>query len=682
MAIKNTLNPVLTTMHDRFKQYDSVMNETVKNQVEDFKFLAGDSQNNYQWPSNVLSLRNTGGLDPTQTRPTLTINRLPQHHAQVANDIRQNRPAGKVIPVDDKADPEVAEIYTMLVRWIETNSNADEATDTMVDHVVACGQGFQRLVTDWLDDDGFQQTIKIKRIRNRFSVRYDPLSQSVVSDDCTWWSISEQMTIRDYEKQYPKACKASDIESMSTSDNGLIGWVSDDVIRIAEYVYKEPKSVVLNRYPSGEVAEQGTSQDLQLLKTEGNPIRARNATRDVWKWVKTNGYEILEETVWPGKFSGLIMAVGNEFEIAGKMIYKGIVRNAMDAQRMYNYWVSSEAEMLALQPKAPWVGYEGQFDGQEEKWKTANVQAHAYLEANPDATDAEGRPLPLPQRVAPPPVPVGLIQAKAGASEDIKAATGQYNAALGQTSNERSAKAIVARDRQSETANFHIVDNVSKAIRYRTRQLIDLIPRVFDTAQVIQIIGEDQQVKTVEIDPSQQQAVMDKQNHLGEVIGKVYNLNIGTYDVVPTSGPSYATRRQEALESMSRVLETKPELWQVVGDLFAKNMDWPGAQEFAKRIRKTIPPEILDDNSNPALTKATQTIQEMAKQIEMLHDMLKQAATGIEQQKVNIDAFKAESERLRDLESRLNPEQIQSVVRELLIEIGQPGIATSEGDSA
>jgi hypothetical protein len=66
------------------------------------------------------------------------------------------------------------------------------------------------------------------------------------------------------------------------------------------------------------------------------------------KWCKTNGYEVLDERDWAGKYIPVIRVIGNEFEIDGRMYVSGLVRNAKDAQRMYNYWVSQEAEMLAL----------------------------------------------------------------------------------------------------------------------------------------------------------------------------------------------------------------------------------------------------------------------------------------------------------------------------------------------
>jgi hypothetical protein len=208
-------------------------------------------------------------------------------------------------------------------------------------------------------------------------------------------------------------------------------------------------------------------------------------------WCKTNGYEMLEENEWAGKWIPVIRVVGNEYEVEGRLFVSGLIRNAKDAQRMYNYWVSAETEMLALAPKAPFIGYGGQFEGYENQWKTANVNNWPYLEVNPDVTDGQGSVLPLPQRAAPPMVQSGLIQAKAGASDDIKSTTGQYDSSLGARSNERSGRAILAREHQSDVGTYHYVDNLARAIRYTTRQIVDMIPKIYDTQRVARIIGVD-----------------------------------------------------------------------------------------------------------------------------------------------------------------------------------------------
>ena len=400
------------------------------------------------------------------------------------------------------------------------------------------------------------------------------------------------------------------------------------------------------------------------------PVRTRDVDVRKIKWIKTNGYEVLEEADWPGKWIPVVRVVGNEFEIEGRIFLSGLVRNAKDAQRMYNYWVSQEAEMLALAPKAPFIGYAGQFEGYEHQWKTANTTNWPYLEVNPDVSDGQGGVLPLPQRAQPPLPQTGLIQAKLGASDDIKATTGQYDSSLGATSNERSGRAILARERQGDTGTYHFVDNYGRAIRYVTRQLVDLIPKIYDTQRIARIVGMDGKTKTVKIDPTQPEPVRKIQDENGIVLEKIYNPSVGKYDVAVTTGPSYYTKRQEAMAAMGEILQANPELWAVAGDLFVKNMDWPGAQEIAERLAKTIDPKLLEDSDDsPALQAAQQQIQAMAAEMEQMFNMLQNVNQSIEVRDVEVKeamariaAFKAETDRLKAMEPSLNEQQVQDIV--------------------
>jgi hypothetical protein len=364
--------------------------------------------------------------------------------------------------------------------------------------------------------------------------------------------------------------------------------------------------------------------------------------------------------------------MGNEFEVEGNLYYSGIVRNAKDAQRMYNYWVSQEAEMLALAPKAPFVGYGGQFEGYEEKWKTANVQNWPYLEVNPDVTDGEGRVLPLPQRAQPPMASSGLLQAKAGASEDIKSSTGQYDASLGMHSNERSGKAILARQKEGDTGTFHYMDNTARAVRYVTRQLIDIIPKIYDTERVARIIGEDGEVENVKFNPDQPEAVrkVEDPTRPGVVTETIYNPSVGIYDAIAATGPGYATKREQSMEAMAQILQGNPELWAVAGDLFVKNMDWPGADQLAARLAKTVDPKLMaEEDTSPAFQAAQQQIQEMGQQLDQMHQMMQNVMQSeevrtneIKEFEAQIKAYSAETQRMAALQANMSPDQIQDIV--------------------
>jgi hypothetical protein len=121
---------------------------------------------------------------------------------------------------------------------------------------------------------------------------------------------------------------------------------------------------------------------------------------------------------------------------------------------------------------------------------------------------------------------------------------------------------------------------------------------------------------------------------------------------------------------MAQLLQGNPQLWSIAGDLFVKNMDWPGAQEMAQRFAKTIDPKLMEDNDKPpALQAAEQQIQQMGQEMEQMHQMIKNVGKSIEVQEqerkdfqAQIKAFDAETKRISIVQASMSPEQIQDIV--------------------
>jgi hypothetical protein len=671
---KKSASDILATARARLDLAVSALAESREDEIDDLRFYAGSPDNHWQWPADVLATRGAVQGQTINARPCLTINKLPQHVRQVTNDQRQNRPGAKVIPVDDNADVEVADIFNGMIRHIEYISDADVAYDTACENQVSYGEGYLRLLTEYCEDNTFDQDIKIGRVRNSFSVYMDPTIQDPTGADAKWCFVTEDVTKAEFERMYPDASPITTLQSLGVGDQSISNWLNEDTIRIADYYYIDFDRTTLNLYPGNATAFEGTPEDKQLRAIYGKPKKSRESDRPKVKYCKINGYEILEEREWAGKYIPVIRIVGNEFEVDGRLYVSGLVRNAKDAQRMYNYWVSQEAEMLALAPKAPFIGYGGQFEGYENQWKTANTTNWPYLEVNPDVTDGQGNPVPLPQRAAPPMVQSGIIHAKQGAADDIKATTGQYDSSLGAQSNERSGKAILAREKQADTGTYHYVDNLSRAVRYVTRQLVDLIPKIYDTERVARIVGIDGEVSMVKMNPQQPEAVKEVRDQNGFVVEKIYNPTVGIYDVCVTTGPGYMTKRQEALDAMSMLLQSNPDLWKVAGDLFIKNMDWPGAQEMAARFARIIDPKVMEgEDQSPEMQAAKQQIDMLTKELNNVVGMLERVEQSIEAQEVQIKAYDAETKRISAVQAGLTPEQIQEIIRGTIDAMVQTG---------
>lgn len=648
----------METARKRLQEAIDAFDEARKDELDDIRFAAATPDNGWQWPEEIRQKRMN---DPNGARPCLTINKLPQHIRLVTNEQRQNRPSIKVIPVDDKADPEVAKVLNGIVRHIEANSDADIAYDSASDMQVTAGEGYIRVLTDYVDDDALEQDILIASVRNPMSCYLDPdgLRHDPTGRKCAWGFITDRVRKDQFEKLYPNA-KQTNWEQLGTGDSAR-GWIDGDYITIAEYFCVEERKGKVVMWSDGSMTKDDEMPAVAGLAK----VKSRDVTRKYVMWSKLSPLEQLESREWAGKYIPLVRVVGNEYEVEGKLVISGLVRGAKDAMRMVNYWKSLEAETLALAPKAPFVGYKGQFEGFEKKWQQANIVNYPYLEANPTVDEASGNVLPLPQRMSPPMPPAGFMQASLSAADDLQATVGQYNPSLGAEAKEKSGKAIIARQQQANVGTFHYVDNLARAIRQVGRIVLDLIPKIYDTKRVARILGEDGEASHVTLDPDQEDAMREVKDELGQ-IEKIYNPTIGRYDVRVTTGPSYTTQRQEAAQMLIELSQgvTDPQIALVMRYLAIKNMDWSGAEDLAAVLKRMVPPQLLaeeDQQASPELQQAMAVIKDLQGQVQGMAQAIASVQSGIDAQKLDIERFKAQTSRM-DVESKVKERHAGAVV--------------------
>lgn len=615
---------IITTAKDRFAYAIERESHNKTRQKEDIKFAASSPDDPWQWDQATLRQREL------HSRPILTINKLPLHIRQVTNDIRQNRPQVRFRPADDKSDPEVADILNGVVRHIEAHSQADMAYDCCVLNQVTHGEGYFRVLNDYLSDTSFDQDIFIRRIDDTFRVHLDPDRLDPVGSDAKWGFIEDDLTEEEFKKQYP------DAEPIDWSFSGADGWFINDGntkrVRIVEYFEVEEREKKLFLWANGSTSFEGDPTPDGVYMGE-LPIKERKSYKCQVVWRKINGQQVLEKSDFPSKYIPILRAVGNEWKVDGKTYISGLVRNAKDSQRMYNVAQSAIVERVLLAPKAPWTASVEAIKGYEATWQTANTDPHSFLPFN--HVDEGGNAIPPPQRTQPATVEPGLSQIAMGASDDIKAETGQFDASLGQKSNETSGKAIMARQREGDTANFHFVDNFAQTVRHAGVIILDMIPKVYDTKRIAKILGEDGDVATAELDPNLPQALVETRDDKG-AIKRIFNPNVGFYDVYVTTGPSYTTRRVEAAEAMTQMVQANPELWGVIGDQIVKSMDWPGAEDMSERLKLTlIPPvqEMLgkDEGEEPLPPQAMAAMNQMQGQVQQLDQALQGTTQELEQ---------------------------------------------------
>jgi hypothetical protein len=514
-------------------------------------------------------------------RPCLTINKLPTFLHQVTNSQRQNVPSIKVHPTNEKHS-KLAEIVQGGIRHVEYQSKADTAYDTAVNSAAAIGFGYFRLVTQYVRPDSFDQELAFRRIRNPFTVYMDPASVELDGSDHTWCILSAMAPRADFVANYPDADPCSTTTVRGAGDYSQ--WINDNEVRVAEYYrikYEKAEVVLLSN------GESGWKDKLVGLPEGVTVVKTRKSVRKTVQWFKITGVQVLERADIPCDFIPVFPVYGDETDINGKVYRSGLIRNAKDPSRMYDYWMTAATEEISLRPKAPYIGAEGQFEGREHLWAQANVKSFPYLEYKPKAL--AGMMAPPPQRQPMADLPVGVLQMAMHANDDIKATTGIFDASLGARSNETSGVAIGKRDRQGETANYHYTDNLNITLRHAGRCMLNMWPKVYDSTRTLKIMAMDASVSTVEINKPGQEEDED-----GQLVDTILNdmQDVMEFAITVSVGPSYDTLRQEAVDGMIATAQSWPKLMDIAGDKVVRSMDWPMSDDIADRIEKTIPPEL------------------------------------------------------------------------------------------
>ena len=615
------------------RDYQNQENNRFKDNIEfTYKPMA-------QWDQTTIQNRK---LD---NRPCLTNNLFPIAVNAVVNNYKMNTSGVKVIPADNGADPDTAEILTGAIRSIEAASNAPQIKGQALTYAVAGNKGFFRVVTRYVPGQ-FEQDIFIEPIVNTLSVTYDCDDTSLDGSGWKYCFVEDMIPIAEFESRYPEEDPSnwsSDYES---------GWVQDEgkKVRICEYFYKETEKKTLCLLDNGEIVLQ---DDLQ----EGmNVVETRDADMPVVRWciLGGNAKEPLEKKEWAGTYIPVVPVWGTQVWINGKRELYSALEYSKDSQKLLNYWVSTEAELLSLESIAPYMVTTTQVAGLEDEWANANHVHAPYLRYNADNN------APMPQRQGFSSPPAGILQAAENARQAIRDTSGIQQASLGQQSNETSGRAINARAAQGDKSTFQFIDNMRHADRLLGVILVDLMPKIYDTPRWVRIMGVDGSEEMKQVN-----APVEERDSQGQKIQKVYDLSVGRYDVIPSSAPSFMSLREESQERMATVLQGNPQLMQTHGDLIFKTMDIPYAEEWSERSKKMLPPELADSEEEgmqiPPQVQAQ--MQQMQEQMQQMDQMLQQAAQEAQSKEAE-NQFKAAELQLKARELDIKEVEAQAKIQQ------------------
>ena len=638
---------VLKRARKRFAQAVAAEQEIRSEALLDLDYLAGE-----QWDQKVKTERERG----PSPRPCLVFNKCLPPVTQLGNQARQNKPAIQVNAVNSGGSVDTAKVLSGMIKHIEYDSDADQAYDTALFYAAGCSFGYWRYGCERIPKS-FNQEIKSITVDDPFSIYLDCNARKPDRSDMKWAFAIDHMANDVHEARFGK--DRADLSSDFLSDLEDEGWRDEYGKRVAEYweVESVPKTLRARLDPDGTVHEvyledldEGEAEGMDwVLEDDDDPESAPKEAIDeipvVMQYV-INGAEVLEPPVkWDGSTIPIVMVTGLEMVVRGKRKIFSMTRFARDPQQLLNFYKTMEAETISLAPKPKYVGAVGQFKTKRKDWQRANTDNAAYLEYDPVAVGDKlvGEPQ---WRTFDPPVQALAIGA-AAAADDIKASTGYFDPSLGQQKGDQSGVAIGKLQRQGDVSNFHFMDNLARAIKRGGRILVDLIPKKYDTAREVRIIGADQKQRIVKVN----QPFIDEDGNAHH-----HKLDEGQYDVTVDQGPSYATQRLETREMIMALAQGNPEVWQIAADIFFENQDFIGADRLAKRFKKSLPPALQDDSDADVPPQVQAKMAQDAQQIQGLTQQNTQLLQMVKGKMLELQT-RAESA------ERINREKIESAER-------------------
>lgn len=633
-------------------------------EIEDLRFQVPE----FQWDEESAKAR-AGGREPGGTiilpRPKMSIDKLGQPCRLVMDQFRKAKLGVNIHPVSRTANQDTARMLQDLYRRWERDSNANVARGWALDRAVKAGRGAYR-VTVRPDEDGFNWgdlEIGIERILHQGSVVFDPSAQLPDYSDGDIAYVTSWMRLSKAARLYPGTRAAQAHASGGglawkgmVEDAGPL-WTQESTstgmsIQVAECFWKEYQDIVLLILDNGTTIIDGEGDVPNGAKVQHEIVRPR-AT--VWKCV-TDGFDILDKPMkWFGKYIPLIPVLGRElqpFDEERRII--GLIRNARDPQRFYNSSVSTLVERMFLEPRAPWVMFEGQDKGREADWAQANYRNIPVLKAAP-VIGANGQILPLPQRVQVD--SSGMSVALLGvqqAGQDVQETTAFFDPSLGKNAKgQESGRHALALQGQGDSANSDWLDNLAVAMYYEALVAIDIVAPsekdrigIYDAAGRVTTVVEGANNKSrpvmlnrpFVVDPNTGEPKAVAPNSKG---AKYYDLKNGArYGISIEIGAGFKTRLQEADESTTRMVEADPTLLTIIGDLVFRNKDFPGKDEIADRMERMIRaqhPELFetDEDGPEAIAQKAKALEA---QVQQIGAQLQQAVKALETDQAKHDA--------------------------------------------
>jgi hypothetical protein len=507
-------------------------------------------------------------------------------------------------PAGGEATKESAEQYAGIVRNIESISGARYIYKDAARVMTGTGLSGWRVVTKYRDSDSFQQDLMIQPVSNfKDRVWFDNNADKRTMEDAPQCWVLSSMTRKAYDKKYPKGSGVS--VGREKNSQAYQHKKSNEVI-IGEWLHKKKEKRELALLSNNKVVVVDEKFDLVRDDLFNKNIKVERT--------KTVNINVVYQSIFDGadwltdeartvfKYLPVVPIYANFVISEDKVIYWGLVEKLMDPQRVLNFAESRKVEEAALSPR-------------EKTWMTKDqaqspdvIAALRTANTNMDSHQLYDHVANHPPPFRMPKQQPNTVLLETANSADRYMARTMPDENRGLSVNGRSGIAMQQLINKGNNSNYKYFTATEIGIAHTCRILVDAIPKVYDTKQEMTIMGEDGTTDTFTL----------KERVIDQETGQIVELNnlAGSYTVTCSSGPAFSNKQQETVQSIIDIAGIAPDVVNQGSDILVKNIDSPGMDKLAERIRLQkvlsgqIPESQLTDEEKEMVNQQSQQGQQ------------------------------------------------------------------------
>ena len=574
---------VLETANKNLNTWNSYFNENIVRGKDDMNFVLRD-----QWTAVERS-------EFTRLfKPAMTFNKLYDSTKKIVGEQRKNKPDLIVRSLTGKATQEQINLRADLVRTISYQSQNDLVYQTAFKSALMMGFGAFQVQLDFESPRSFNKVIRYDIIPDATMCSWDPTATKPHKGDGNFCSRRFIFSRDEFFATYPYVMNpVSYVDPYMLLD---FQWTTRDTIVVCDEFVKEWFPLKIHKMKVGdqilslddveleelmdkfklqmEVAGDGEAR--KIIEKQ-RPIKiGERQTQDY----KVMHYRMIRDRIidfseWPSRQLPIPFVDGDSYYIEGRQYTKSFIHEARDAQKALNYAMSETMAEIKNRRREQWLGTPDNISGYEQDWRNPELQL-GMLRAKPDPKTGA-----MPMKQPAWDVSQGLFTTAATTNQAIKEILGfsEQEELMGR---DMSGKARRERKMEGSMSAYVFMDNLNQAIEQGGRVVNDLLPY---------IIGDDERHMIIsKADGKTDSIVLNHMQKDGSVKNKI---DKGDYDVEIDTGPSFAVQKDIALEFFQQTIANNPQVFNLIADLWAGNLDIQQMSQVKERLKTLVPPAIL-----------------------------------------------------------------------------------------